>query len=879
MSKKIYAALLVISVVFSSLVNAFAWDDFENDSKDFAKRLVMDLGIMKTDKESGFNDYKAVTRGELSEIIVNLGNASGAKSYRKYFDDVEADTEYAESISLLLDMEIVNGTGSSFFYPEQNATYEQAVKMIVYLLGYKQAAERESDSMKSCMKIASQLKVTDGISAGRTDTLTQGMILTLCYNALNSEMMIYENREFIKGDTLLKERFDIDKATGTVSANYKTALNSSKGTASKEYVQIDGEDFRDSTGLSADMLGMDAQIYYRDEQDDKIIIAIYATKKNQVMEIKSKDLAPDSARFDYTTIVYTNDSDIEQKVKLDSNADIIYNGRACLDVTLDLLKPSTGTMRFVDNNNDGNADVVFITEYENYVVQSVNEEGIYDKYSKRLSLEDVDVIEIEGMYGSQMTLAQIAEWNVLSVAKSKDGEVIKIICLNDPVTGSIQAIQQSDGETELTVDGETFAVADSFLQALSAGENEAKAPEIGRRGTFYLDKDEKIAAIRYDGESQWQYGFLFNAAVDENTQESFFLIMSDKSGEKKYDGSAKIRIDKIVCKRVEKIKELLNITSAPFKPILIKFALDGDGKVSEIDTAARTLQETDDSLTQVADHQEEYWSIRTGRFGIGESVGIQMDIKKTLIFQVPQTDIYNFDKYTIITQNYDNNELLLYDAYDTDNTGLAKCVVVYNEANMERPDYERLILVSSMEMRYDNEIGEGVEVIHGYDTVGQKVEFTIDDEEPKSDISRGDIVTFNVNYKGRAENVLTRFRRDDEYTMSERVFNNTGDYNSAFTSNARDYMVKTVISKKNGTNIIVPAPGIDFASMSASDLDYTNSQYYSLSDVKLFHISKSGVITEINEKELDNYTHEVNASIRAVVYSTYTQLRTVYIYE
>lgn len=126
--------------------------------------------------------------------------------------------------------------------------------------------------------------------------------------------------------------------------------------------------------------------------------------------------------------------------------------------------------------------------------------------------------------------------------------------------------------------------------------------------------------------------------------------------------------------------------------------------------------------------------------------------------------------------------------------------------------------------------------------------------------------------------VMTRFKHDDEYTMSERVFNNTGDYNSAFTSNARDYMVKTVLAKKNGMDIIVPAPGIEIASLSLSDLNYSNSQYYSLSDVKLFHITKDGIITEINEKDLDNYTF-ANSSARAVVYATYTQLRTVYIYD
>ena len=89
MNKKICATLLVISVVFGSLVNVFAWDSLADNPNDFAKRLVMDLGIMKTDKESGFEEYKAVTRGELSEIIVNLGNASAAKAYRKYFTDVE----------------------------------------------------------------------------------------------------------------------------------------------------------------------------------------------------------------------------------------------------------------------------------------------------------------------------------------------------------------------------------------------------------------------------------------------------------------------------------------------------------------------------------------------------------------------------------------------------------------------------------------------------------------------------------------------------------------------------------------------------------------------------------------------------------------------
>ena len=878
MNKKICAALLVISMIFSSGLQVFAWESAADDANDFAKELINALNIMKIDEKGGFDEHKAVTRGELAEIIVNLANASGAKSYTQYFTDVNNDNEYASSISILAAMKIVSGTGNSEFKPEQNATYEQAIKMIVYTLGYKQVAEQSANSMSECIRIASELNITKGISAKNTDTLTKGIILNLCYNALDSEVLIQKNRGYERGDTLLKEKFKIDKLKGIISTNYKTSLNSSEVTASKEYIKINGDYYKDVTNSAADMLGMQVQIYYREENGDNVIVAIFATNQNQIIEIESQNLCSDSKQYDYNTVIYTNETNKEQKIKLDSNADIIYNGRAYLDFTLDLLKPSTGKMRFIDNNKDGKADVVLITEYDNYVVKSISEETVYDKYGKYLSLKDADIIEIEGMYGSSMNIGQIVEWNVLSVAKSKDGKVIKIISLNDPVIGPIQSINSSDNRIKITIDGDVFMVADSYLKALSDKEPESKEFEVGRRGTFYLDKDEKIAAVLYDDANEWQYGFLFNAVVDENTEESFFKIMSDHTGAKNYDGADKIKIDGIICKNVEKIKENLGIADEKFEPKLIKFSMDGEGKISGIDTDRRTSKETEDTLIKAADKEEQYWSIRTGRFGNGETTGIQMDMNRTLVFQAPKTDIYDYDKYIIRTKNYQNNDKLLFDAYDTDSTGLAKCVVIYNDSSNSEPEYDRLILVSDTMIIYDDESGENLQMIRGYDTSGNVVEFVSDESEPQAEISDGDIITFNLNYKNRMENILIRFDRDDEYTISKRVFNNTGDYVADFTANAQDYMIKTVIGRKTGKNIMALAPEIDFSSM-LPELNYFNTQNYNLSDAKIFCINARGRINLLAENKVDDYVYPINTSARVVLYSTYTQLRTVYIYE
>lgn len=906
MIKRIIAAVLAAATLFTAAA-AFAWEQTESNVQDNAKQLLYALDIMDNITQDGYKTDDKITRGELADIVMRMSGVYQERIYSDVFDDVTDETEYAASITNLVSMGVI--ADGDKYYPEDTALYEHAVKMLLYLLGYEVRVEYGGGWLEAVMRTASEIGLTKGIGAAAGQELNAGMLMALCYNALDCDVLVRDlNNDFTADSdkTLLSEKLDIYKQKGIVTS---TSITSLTGEGKPGKAKVGNVEVDDINNIADDFLGMEVTAYYKvSTSSDKELVFVYATGNNNIVTISSSDLAPGAAGFGYTAVYYNNiETGKLLKVKIDEEADVIYNGKAFPSYTIDDYNLESGFLKFIDNDSDNSADVVFIEETENYVVDTLDTKNsrIYDMYGKSLNLEDSETVKITDMYGEPIELGQLARWNVLSVKASKDFSLVDITAYDDPVIGDVQSIMTENGETKVTIDGETFAVAKSYENAIAANNPNAKQIVLLQSGTYYLDAEEKIAAVSLDSVSSWRYGYLIKAYYDEGSERAGFKIVYDNTGAKRIEAAENVKIDGYK-KEDGEIPAYFADAGNDTIPQLIKFMMNGQGYITKIDTAFPGANETSENLTKTLSGATGYWSVRTRRVGNDQTIGVQIDQSSTLIFQVPASsaDKYDEDKYSIKTSGFTNNEYITYDAYDVDSVGLAKAAVIKKDSDSKGNfDPNRFIIVSKISKVVSSE-DEVQTVIKGYSFTGEEQTEILSEEVDASKLKIGDLLAYDRNYKNEIDSFVYIYHHADgtaegkninnnfsmgekdigaDYSQAYRLFNAVGDYSSAFTSNAQSYLTANVIADKIGSYIKAYKPGVYFATGDKDD--FTQIQvfeqscpYYASAPVKVF-LCDDNKVSEITWSDLEQYVYSRNKTARALLFSTYSQLRTVYIYK
>ena len=100
----------------------------------------------------------------------------------------------------------------------------------------------------------------------------------------------------------------------------------------------------------------------------------------------------------------------------------------------------------LDTDNNGRYDIVFVTEYSDIVVEEVTSTNkIIDKYGRptlKLDDENDDLIYSITLGGEELKLSELSEYDVLSVAESKDKLLYEIRVSRDSVEGKVTGIDE-----------------------------------------------------------------------------------------------------------------------------------------------------------------------------------------------------------------------------------------------------------------------------------------------------------------------------------------------------------------------------------------------------------------------------------------------------
>ncbi len=695
--KRTLALVVVFAMMLSTVAFAAVPADVQGTEYEGDAALLGTLNIMTGDA-GGFRPNDTITRAEFAAIVsrvLGLENAAKASGGATNYNDVPATHWAAGYINLASSLQIINGYGDGNFGAEDPVTFEQALKMLVVALGYKDDADAKGGYPVGYMIVAAEKGLTDDVEGVAGTPALRGVVAQLTANSLTVETQLKltagDDVEYKEDGTLL-EKLDITKSEGVITNadvdDEKVTIND--GTDSDTY----------EVGITdaLDLLGYNVEFYYDD--DETLIMVV--KKDNTELVVPSEDIDEVVSSSDVLTVNYEDKENDEAEsvtadaTKLYYNTDKVKDGSdAGSDVDDEVAALSltgVGQWVFVDNDNDDEYDFVFATEYTTYVVDEVNEddEAVYYKDGGSLDLSDDDVIVDIKKDGSKVDYTELEEWDVLEVAENSAGDYIKVLVLNDTVEGKISAFA---GGSEYLIGYANYSVLSNAVDE----DGDTYGVEVGDEGIFYLDFNGAIVAANLDAEGtdQYAYGYVITAYdASEYGVENYKVRMLNAAGDEvildlastvKVDGTSRDEEDLSVNGSDELVAGTTNIGAE-----LVKYDMNANGEVNKILTADATddFVESGDNVAAAYNEDTE----KLGSFKITED---------TIIFLVDGTD---FEVYDIASLEDNTSYDVTY--YDAGSTKKPKAVLATDGSFSGSADAIIAVMVNNQKIL--NEDGDQV---------------------------------------------------------------------------------------------------------------------------------------------------------------------------
>lgn len=573
---------------------------FEKESS-----ILAALGIFK------FDDFsKTITRGEFVAAVAKLCGYNGAKdSASNYFNDIPDRYEYDSQVAYAAGLKLIQGDGNGFRATEP-ILMEEAGFIMLRALGY----DKFSPYITIDMVKAREEGIYDGISLSGKVALTYDYASRVIYNAMNLEMILVKGTTFDglnnamvlakDGTTLLNYYLKTYMTEGVVTDNGKTSFTGDSTVA--EHRAIIGDMVFNKGNVDLwDLLGYEVEAYY--DEDDTLLYVYDITKEGDVLYFTADEIIS----ADSNSIRYENESGKIRAANIATAAKIIYNGKALKpgEYRDELLKPEIGTVKLIRTKGSSAYSVVVISSEYNCVVNKVNVSVDYicrisDMYStdKNVSFDVNDIgknVRIVDESGKLIAHTDIETCNILSVAKSLDGEVISIKVSANKLGGVIEGIS-NDGETVITVKGKKYKIsygADTTFVIVNV------------YGDCYFDVYGNVAYFNSYSQYEERYGYLVRVRVLEDEIPTFIIKVFDSYG-KMYTFAAEEKL--IVDGNTVKGNDFAAVAESfysggDFQPTIIRYELNLNGSLKAIDTCVQGTGATGDMLREIqAPLEQEY---------------------------------------------------------------------------------------------------------------------------------------------------------------------------------------------------------------------------------------------------------------------------------
>lgn len=761
----------IICLAISVSASAIGYTNKKTETK--AVALLSALEILRGDGSGDYMLDKSVNRAEFTAFVVRLmGLEDAANSWggEATFVDVP-DSHWAKgAIGLASSMGFIQGVGDGKFEPDRGVTRNEAVKILVSVLGYQEFAERDGGFPDGYNKMAYEIDLFKRISLSNSSYLNRRDVCVLLYGAL--DVKVFDEITNVNDLTVLEKYQRLTVVEGTVTATpgyQKTKRLSGK-------IELDGKVYDCIDPLADDYIGYSVKCYIYKTKGVDTICHIDPLYDDETIVVQSDNISQSTTKSKF---IYTNEDEEIIKLTLASQPSVFYNGVILPqnEVTNEVLRPQSGVVSLRDGNGDGTYETILLEVYDDYVLSYMNEDRIYAKFGKSLSLDAFDEIRVF-KNGEEVTLDDLQNGDVLSIMQSRDGKIMKIVASSEGKTGYIYSIINNRLGKEVYVlqsdaDGETeFTLGKSYSDALSAKHIDATELYISaqRLLKIYFNAYGSAADVSVlSNDDEYNYGYLNGAknlsnkdfedhfAIQVLTSDNHFEAFENRPGKKVVFGYPSGNSYKIADFTATAFTESMKSRQ------LIRYKLDKDGYVTEIYKA-------DPNPSQ--DHFSEGFIISGSNLDYRDNV---IDSKyyvdqNTKVFVIKQgrDDLYCAGRYSDYMSNGSKYYLTLYDVRGTYVNALimsSPVLTIYDDTPGDK-GYEVIIDKVNSPILYINSIsrkpgsdGNIYTCLEGYQDGEEKSIFISDtlkpNSEPKSVIKPGTAIQYETNAYIR-ERALTK---------------------------------------------------------------------------------------------------------------------------
>lgn len=767
-SKKVLAGILTAAMSISSLgMHAFASAgipvDVEGTRYEEPIQILQALDIMNGDGDGKFRPDDTIKRSEVTKMAVlamGLGDAAESAKGVSNYPDVPVDHWANGYINVATAQNLVVGYDTGEFLPDKEITYAEAMTIFVRAMGYEVYAQSKGGFPQGYIVAGSNNGLTKNVQGSNASPISRGNVAFMTVNALDANMM--EQTGFgddakweITDKTLLKDVLEVTKEIGQVVAVEGTSLTDDTG-LERGFIKIGNEVFKTSYNMN-NLLGYKVTYYAMENEsgDMEVILALPEANRNKTFEIRADLMAGITDKGSYKAIEYYKDSESTKVsyVTLDAEPTLIYNGKyEAMDFDLVDITESSGKVVLLDSDSNGKYDIIFVTEYENMVVEEVTSTNkIIDKYGKpTLKLDDENEdLSYSIMHGAdKLEISDLMEYDVLSVAASKDKLIYDIEVSRETVEGKITGIG-SDG---YTIGGKTYKLASNYTEDLN----------LGTEGIFYLDVMGMIAGVDKEVTTSSNYAYLLKAHTSDATDESTFKVFTMQGKEITLTANEKIRFNgtsgKLSASVVEELK-----TGSDTNKQLITYSLNSDGKIVSINTAkdnTETGAVDKNKFTMNYIYENEEFNGKTNKIG---AVRLTAD---TIIFDINEdSKDYKIGKLSMFEDGSHYNVTV----FDMGEDFIAKAILV-TDSNLQT-NAESSIAVVSKVIGATNDDDEVTELLTAY-VDGKEVQIFAETAGilSKGDgeaLEAGDIIQYVTNSDDEITNIRLLFNIDEKGTEAE----------------------------------------------------------------------------------------------------------------
>ena len=777
MKRKISILMALMMAMSVMLVPGYAFEDIGEGKQAEAITRLSGLDILQGYEDGTFKPENNITRAEFVAVMnraLGIDGLVSGTTETAPFIDVPGSYWAAGDIKYAADSGMVLGYGNGYFGPEDDVTYEQALKIIYNAMGYSVKADAMGSYPDNYIAMAAQDGILRNVSVGSySDAATRGNICVILYEAMQIETMVqssYGNNNMgyeLSGTTLLEQLLKIrnsDLLEGIVTENHLTSLTGEETYLDEGQVKVTSLDgSEENTYLAgetnaAELIGQRVEFYV--DNDDSLAfpqLTSITAVKNSSLEIEAEDITDVRDNSGYFTIEY-EDGTSDRTRSANVGPYVLYNGRAIGTPVADDLFIQNGKVKLIDNNQDSRYDVAVLSEYYSYRVDRVSlttsviflKEGTFNGLN-RISLEPDEedfYYSIVNVDGDPLELEDIAEDDVVTVVSDREGKNIDLTVSKLKEEGSAEEYT----EDEVTIGGQVYKLAKD--------QNGRQMAEIDltKEGTFYIDVYNQVVSFE-EGETLIEnVGYVVGTEYSGSLTEGFRMKVliggtpkreQDRNddyyytvGNKEFrvlNAASKVRLDGISAGDEE-------LAAGVQEGDLISFGTNSAGEVSKIDVLKAEAVEADREFNP-----------EIGAFG-----GAFYIDEKTVVISVPEvetgTTVEEDDYFTMVTLESSGEYITQGFEIDED-TKVAKYAVVTTDmqadvAGRVTSDSDIMLVTRVYEKAVD---ADNVYChIEGYQN-GELLDLTVKSEAAvytdATELRQGDVIFYSVNSQDLVDNI------------------------------------------------------------------------------------------------------------------------------